>query len=85
MIWSIEWDDRALKELRKLDKQVQQKIIKYINDRIRLNPRIFGKELTANMSGLWRYRIEDYRIVCRIEDEKLCVMIIAVGHRKEVY
>lgn len=85
VIWSIDWDHRALKELRSLDKQNQQKILKYLNDRVSPNPRVFGKELSANLSGLWRYRVENFRIVCQIEDHKLRVLVVTVGHRKDIY
>jgi len=85
MIWYIEWDDRARKELRSLDRPIQTKILKYLKERVTDNPRSFGKELAGNKVGLWRYRVENFRIVCRLEDEKLRVLVIAVGHRKEIY
>lgn len=87
MIWKVEWDDRARKELRKLDHQVQKKILEYMRKNIckNLNPRRFGKNLSYDKEGLWRYRIGDYRIICNINDEKITVLVLAVGHRKEVY
>ncbi|HEX4046024.1 MAG TPA: type II toxin-antitoxin system RelE/ParE family toxin [Gammaproteobacteria bacterium] len=88
MAWTIEWDERALKEFEKLDKGVQKKIRKYLNERIAKpgsNPYAFGKGLAYDKVGLWRYRVEDYRIVCQIEDEQLIVLVIKVAHRKEVY
>lgn len=87
MTWSIEWDDRARKELRKLDSSVQKEILSYLRIRIAgsENPRLFGQSLTGNKSGLWRYRVGNYRIICRIEDGTLVVFVIGVGHRKEVY
>lgn len=85
MIWKIEWDERTRKELRNLDYQYQKKILSYLKDRVSKNPRNFGKQLSGNKAGLWRYRIEDFRIVCRIEDKKLVVLVLAVGHRKEIY
>lgn len=85
MTWQIEWDDRARKELRTLDPQYQKKILSYLRARITENPRNFGKQLSGDKSGLWRYRIEDFRVICRIEDDTLTVLVIAVGHRKEIY
>jgi len=85
LIWKIEWDERTRKELRNLDYQYQKKILSYLKDRVSKNPRNFGKQLSGNKAGLWRYRIEDFRIVCRIEDKKLVVLVLAVGHRKEIY
>ncbi|MBL8675973.1 MAG: type II toxin-antitoxin system RelE/ParE family toxin [Alphaproteobacteria bacterium] len=87
MTWRVEWDDRARKELRKLDHPVQKEILKYLRTRIveSKNPRLFGQNLSGNKTGLWRYRVEDYRLICRIEDDILVVLVVGVGHRKEVY
>jgi mRNA interferase RelE/StbE len=85
LIWEIEWDERARKELRSLDKGIQRRIFSYLRERTTENPRNFGKQLSGNMAGLWRYRIEDFRVICRLEDEKLTVVVVAVGHRKEIY
>ncbi len=87
MTWSVEWDDRARRELRKLDPEAQREILRYFRERIAVerDPRRFGKALTGDMMGLWRYRIRDYRAVCRIEDDRVVVLILRVAHRKEVY
>jgi len=87
LTWTVEWDDRARKELRKLDKQLQKDILKYLRERIAINsdPRRFGKPLSYDKHGLWRYRVQNARIVCRIEDDELIVLVIKVGYRKEVY
>lgn len=84
MSWKIEFDIKAKKELLCLDKQAQNKIIKFLS-RIIKHPKSTGKALSGNLSGLWRYRIGDYRIICRIEAGELIVIVIAVGHRKDVY
>lgn len=87
MTWSIELDDAAAKELRKLDKQAQRDILKYFRERIATDedPRRFGKPLSRSLAGLWRYRVRDYRLVCNIEDDRLVVLVLRVGHRKDVY
>ena len=87
MTWVVEWDDRARKELRKLDKQLQKDILKYLRDRIagKDDPRRFGKPLSYDKHGLWRYRVRNAWIICRIEDDELFVLVIRVGNRKEVY
>ena len=87
MTWNIEWDDRARKELRKLDSSVQKEILGYLRTRIAgsNNTRVFGQPLSANKAGLWRYRVGNYRIICRIEDDIFIVLVIGVGHRREVY
>jgi mRNA interferase RelE/StbE len=85
LTWEIEWDERARKELRSLDAGIQRKILSYLRKRTKENPRNFGKQLSSDMAGLWRYRIEDFRVICRLQDEKLTVVVVAVGHRKEIY
>lgn len=87
MTWRIEWDDRARKELRKLDSSIQKEILHYLRTRIDggKDPRVFGKSLSGNKIGLWRYRIGNYRLICKIEDNRFIVLIIGIGHRKEIY
>jgi len=87
LTWKIEWDDAAAKELRKLDKQAQKDILRYFRDRIATedDPRRFGKQLSRELTGLWRYRVHNYRMICNIEDNSLVVLVLRVAHRKEVY
>ena len=87
MTWVVDWDDRARKELRKLDRQLQKDILNYLKERIAINadPRRFGKPLAYDKHGLWRYRVQDVRIICRIEDEELLVLVVRVANRKIVY
>lgn len=87
MVWKLEWDERALKEFRKISKPNQIAIQKYLKERISVldNPKSFGKPLSGNMTGLWRYRVSDYRIICNFKDEKAIIVVLAVGHRKQVY
>lgn len=87
MGWRVEFTDQAWRELRSLDHQVQRQIQKYLRERIagEYDPRRFGKALTGNKLGLWRYRIGDYRLVCSIEEDRLIVLVLRTAHRKEVY
>ena len=87
MSWVCKFDRRALRELNKLDSQSQQKILAYLEERIELDadPRRSGKRLKANLAGLWRYRVGNYRIICQIVDNELIVLVLAVGHRKTIY
>ena len=87
MSWVYRLDERALKELRKLGKQAQRDIITYLDGRIAGDgdPRRFGKGLKADLAGLWRYRVGHYRILCQIRDGELLVLVVAVGHRRDVY
>lgn len=86
-VWAVEFDDRARRELRKLDVKAQKDILRYLRERIAgsADPRQFGKLLRMNLAGLWRYRIGDYRLICRIEEHRLVVLVLKVGHRREVY
>ncbi len=87
MTWNVEWDDAAVKELRKLDKQVQRDILRYFRKHIATDedPHRLGKPLTGNKSGLWCYRVRDYRIICNIEDTMVSLLVLRVGHRENIY
>ncbi len=73
--------------MKKLDKTAQFQILDYFDNRIALadDPRSLGKPLKSTFSGLWRYRIGDYRAICRIEDEKFVILVVRVAHRSKVY
>ncbi len=88
MAWQIEFDDAAKKELAKLDKQAAKRIIVFLRERIAPlhNPRSIGEALKGSRLGeFWKYRVGDYRIICNIEDGALCVLVVKVGNRREVY
>ena len=87
MAWTIEFDRRAVRDLQALDRAVQRRMLSYLEQRIAPaeNPRDFGEALTSTFTGLWRYRVGDYRIVSRIEDDRLVVLIVRIGHRRDVY
>jgi mRNA interferase RelE/StbE len=84
--WTVEFDDRARRELRKLDAKVQKAILRYLRERIAgaEDPRRFGKPLRRNLAGRWRYRVDDYRLICRIEDQRVVVLVLQVGHRRDI-
>jgi mRNA interferase RelE/StbE len=86
-IWRVEFDRDAARDLRKLDAQAQRHILRYLRERIATeeDPRRFGHALTGDLKGLWRYRVGDYRIVASIEDDRFVVLVVTVGHRREVY
>jgi mRNA interferase RelE/StbE len=86
-MWIVEFDDAAAKELRKLDRQTQRDILRYLRQRIATDkdPRRFGKSLSHELVGLWRYRVRNHRIICSIEDNRLIVLVLRVAHRKHVY
>ncbi len=86
-VWAVEFDDRARRELRKLDANAQKDVLRYLRQRVAgsADPRQFGKPLRMNLAGLWRYRVGDYRLICRIEEYRLVVLVLKVGHRREIY
>lgn len=87
MKYRVETTSKFDKEFTKLDKYTQKMIKAWIVKNLLNceNPRMHGKGLTANRSGQWRYRIGDYRLICNIEDEKLVILALSVGHRKNIY
>jgi mRNA interferase RelE/StbE len=87
LAWTIEYDEGALADLKKLDRQIQREILDYMEKRIGRaeDPRTFGKPLRHSKFGLWRYRVRDYRIICELRDARLRVLVVAVGHRSTVY
>lgn len=83
---NIEFSPLAEKQFLKLDKQIQRQIQKFVLQLKNLeNPRSRGKALVGNLSHLWRYRVADYRLICDIQDEKILVTVLRIGHRKEIY
>lgn len=87
MTYHVVYTEKAIKELKKLDKFTQKIIISWIGKNLEgcENPRGHGKSLTANRKGQWRYRIGDYRLLCEIEDDKIIITVLNIGHRREVY
>ena len=85
--YNVELSDRFKREFRKLDRYTQKIIRAWIDKNLVdcENPRAHGRGLTANRSGQWRYRIEDYRLICAIEDERLVILALTVGHRSVIY
>lgn len=73
--------------MRRLDRPVQGRILAFLRDRIASleSPRRMGRALTGSRTGLWRYRVGDYRLVCRIEDQRVVVLVLAIAHRREAY
>ena len=87
MAWTVEISDFAERQLRKLDRSVQKRLVEWLYDRLEgcKDPRHFGEPLKGELDGLWRYRVGDYRILCEIRDNRLIVLVLAVGHRREIY
>ena len=87
MAWTLRISETARRHLKKLDHSTAQSLLRYLN-RVLVeaeNPTQRGKALTANRAGLWRYRIGDDRVICDIQDGELVVLVLQIGHRREVY
>ena len=87
MTWTVELDDRAVKDLDRLERESRRRILRFLRERIATDesPKRLGRPLTGPKLGLWRYRVGDYRIVCRIESDRVVVLVVAIGHRKNIY
>ena len=87
MAWKIEFVPAAAKELKKLSRDEAARIIATLQTRIAMldDPRTLGSALTGDLGGLWRWRIGDYRVVARIEDERITILVVRIAHRREVY
>jgi len=85
MTWEIELSETADRQVRRMDKAIQRRVLDYLQQRVAPadDPHAFGKPLTGKYGGLWRYRVGDWRIVCSIEKPRIIVLRIA--HRREVY
>jgi len=90
LAWTVEIEAAALKELKSLDHAARLSIHRFLKERIATDddPRRFGEPLRKNLSGLWKYRVGAYRVICDIQDGRLVVLVVRVvrvGHRREVY
>lgn len=87
MVWAVEFDPDAVKDLKKLDKQVQIRILEFLRTRLcpMKNPRSIGEALAgAKLGSYWKYRVGDWRIICDIQDQRIIVRVLRVGNRREV-
>ena len=86
MGWTVSVSDVAERQLRKLDRPIQRRILDWLDDRIEAckKPRHFGEPLKGDLAGLWRYRVGDYRILCEIREQEVVVLVLSVGHRRQI-
>ena len=84
-MFRIEWSERAVRQLDRIDRQAARAIVRFMAERVggAESPRSAGKPLRGD--GLWRYRVGDYRILCAIQDDVMVVLVVEVGHRREIY
>ncbi len=86
-MYRVEISENALKGFKKLDKKINEMIFSWIKKNLEgcENPRIHGKGLVADKKGIWRYRIGNYRLLCHIFDNQVLILVVEVGHRKDIY
>jgi mRNA interferase RelE/StbE len=84
-MWEIQFTDKSRKLFKKLDSTIQRRISYHLETKVAKSPRLHGEMLTGDKAGLWRYRVGDYRIIAMLHEDKLLVLVIRVGHRKDVY
>jgi len=87
LAWRISFDPRAERDLSRLDRSIQRSIVRYLETRVAVaeHPESLGKPLSGPLAGLWRYRVQDHRIVCRILHQQITILVLAAGHRKDIY
>ncbi len=87
MAWKIEFDRGARRELEKLDKTVSDRILRFLHERIETldDPRKVGERLQGTLREFWKYRVGDYRLICSLKDERMVVVVVRVGHRRDIY
>lgn len=87
MAWTVEYSDTALKQLRRLDRQQARRILDFMTTRVaeHESPRSLGQALSGSLRTYWRYRVGDYRVICDLDDEVLRILVVELGHRREVY
>ncbi|MGO8796615.1 MAG: type II toxin-antitoxin system RelE family toxin [Candidatus Sulfotelmatobacter sp.] len=87
MAWRIEITRTATRQIKKLDPAAQSAILHFLHQRVEAadDPRQWGKALHGEKRGLWRYRVGDYRIICDILDQRITVLVLELGHRKDIY
>jgi len=88
LAWTIEFAETALRQVEKLDSAIRRRIIKFLRERLGKldNPRSIGQALQGERLGeFWKYRVGDYRLIAKIEDDRLVILVLKVGHRREVY
>ena len=88
MAWKVGLDRAAVRELGKLDQQAARRILAFLHGRVATldDPRSIGKALKGSKLGeFWKYRVGDYRVIARIEDDALRVLVVRVGSRDKVY
>ena len=84
-MYKIEFEQKAKKQFYKLSREIQVRLTKAIIEKLSKNPKEYLIPLTGDKSGLYKFRVGDYRLLCSRDDDKLCVLVVKVKHRREAY
>lgn len=86
MKYQVEYTGSAVRQLKKMDRKIAALIVAFIEERLVDcdNPRLYGKALKDAFIEIWRYRVGDYRILARIEDDQVNIVVVETGHRRDV-
>lgn len=85
MVYKVVYLDQVEEDLKKLDKFIAKKILNRIETYLALNPKELGKPLKGEFQGYWRYRFGDYRVIYKISEREILILILRISHRKNVY
>lgn len=87
MPWRVRWEKQALKDAKRLSLKDRDRIVRFLQERIvpAENPRDLGEALTGPLSGFWKYRVGDYRIISQINDREITILVVRIGNRREIY
>lgn len=87
MPWQVEYAPKAVRQFKKITPRQAKVLISWIEKNLigRKDPRLLGKPLEGSLKGYWRYRVGEYRLVVKLEDERLVIIVVTLGHRKDVY
>lgn len=85
MAWQIDFTPAAAKQFAKLGREEARRIARFLRERVAPDPKALGGPLKGNLREFWRWRLGDYRILAKIEDDKLLVLVVQIGHRNKVY
>ncbi len=87
MAWTVDISETAAREIERLDRSIQRRIVRFLHNRVATDedPRRMGRRLHGARQGQWRYRVGDYRLICQIQDERVVVLVLTVGHRRDIY
>jgi mRNA interferase RelE/StbE len=87
LAWDVKFAEAALADLKTLDFPVQKRILRFARERLAnaKDPRTLGDALHGDLSGYWRYRVGDYRLICDVRDKQIVIVVLQIGHRREIY